>query len=147
MTGDRRTDLMARLFALCPPTRTVSLACLGPRIRSSALRVLFHTLRVSDDSDTFASLISNVHPILANPSRYAHQVKRIHINDPDLLSLWYAKDHSRRGEETAIRPLDFVQLSTLLKLCTNLEEFTWESSLLPPDGLCEVRKRKSWFFF
>lgn len=112
------------------------------------MRVLFSTLTVPDDADIFGTAAfcaaSIITPLLSNPRRYAQTVKSLVICDSDF-SLWQAngtlsveKNH-RVDPPEIFRPIEAYKLSLLLEVCLNLEEFVWESSIPPPDGICEVR--------
>jgi hypothetical protein len=141
------TDVTAQTIAESPSLRIIFLASLGPRLRSSAIRVLFRCLLLSDDAAAFTSPGTNIAPILSNPARYAHEVKIVRVHDARASTACRAQrscsgSSSSSGSETnAVRPLDADQITALLRLCGNLDEFVWESSAVPPDGLCEVR----WF--
>jgi hypothetical protein len=86
---------------------------------------------------------------MANPKRYAHEVKSLIICDPGLMSVSTRQTNgllsglSRGGTFSAdsshtCQPLDANDVSRILELCNNLEGITWESPFPPPDGLCEV---------
>ena len=136
------SELALRAFALSPGLRLTFLASLGCRIRDSAIRVLFHTLIVSDDTTSLSAPKSTAKPLLSNPARYAHAVKVIAIRDPES-QLRAPKRQSSSNLDILkslndIEPISAEKLSLLLKLCNNLEELVWESSFPPPEGLCEV---------
>jgi hypothetical protein len=115
--------------------------------------VLFSSVAILDDGRIFepngrlARCI--VAPLLSNPERYARAVNSLVVRDPDVargfghqtagclfggeMDGQYALDSPKY-----IRPMDAEELSSILEVCHNLEEFAWESSIPPPDGLCEV---------
>jgi hypothetical protein len=37
-----------------------------------------------------------------------------------------------------VLPLDYHRFNAILGACGNLEEIIWNSSFVPPDGICEV---------
>jgi hypothetical protein len=141
------SELALRAFALSPALRITFLASLGPRIRDSAIRVLFHTLIISDDAAALSAPESNVGPLLSNPTRYAHAVKVIAIRDPESHLRARRKQWSSNPDninsQNNIKPIGTDQLFSFLKLCSSLEEIVWESSLPPPEGLCEVGQLSS----
>ena len=121
-------------------------------MHASAVRVLFTTLAVPDDGRIFEkksrSAKSIVTPLLTNPERYAHTVTSLVVRDPDFASACGHQSASclfsgEQGHDMVdsfrnLRPITAEDLSALLKVCNNLETFAWESSIPPPDGLCEV---------
>jgi hypothetical protein len=146
-------ELVCDVFKVAPSLRTVFLASLGSEIHASAVRVLFSTLTLPDDARLFGtaspSVRSVIIPLMANPKRYAHEVKSLIICDPDLMSVSTRQTNgllsglSRGGtfsvdSSHTCQPLDANDVSRILELCNNLEGITWESPFPPPDGLCEV---------
>jgi len=121
-------------------------------VHASAVRVLFNSLSIQDDARPFGTAAhspdSIMHPLLSNPKRYAPAVKSIIIQEPviglDIQQAYnlFPPDSSGESEDEnssmVFRPLDSQNLSWILDACSNLEEFVWESSVPPPDGLCEV---------
>ena len=140
---------MTQALKLSPSLKITFLASLGYRIHTSAVRVLFSTLVVPDDGRIFekgGSLSKAiVTSLLSNPERYAYAVTSLVVRDLDLTTTFgrqtasrFFSDEHMLDSAKSIRPIDAKDLSSILEACINLEEFAWDSSLPPPDGLCEV---------
>lgn len=136
--------MVASTFDLAPSLRTVFLSSLGSRIHESAVRVLFITVTVADDarlSDSLGPPKSILTTLLSNPTHYGKAVKTLAIQslDVDSESFSHFNVDKNAGESSDVfRPLDASVIASLLEACPNLEEFVWQSSTPPPDGLCEV---------
>ncbi|KAE9401596.1 hypothetical protein BT96DRAFT_598528 [Gymnopus androsaceus JB14] len=111
--------------------RSAFISSFGSRIHNSAVRVLFLSLNVEDCEDRFYK--SSVYPIILNPARYGHIVKSLTIINPTFGEGFSDDAQGLR----ALRPISADILTSLLQSCTSLETFRWESSLPPPDGICE----------
>nr|GAT57683.1 predicted protein [Mycena chlorophos] len=119
-------NIVSRAVELDPSLRTVFLASLGSQLHASATRVLFRTLSLPDDSRIFAQQArTNLSSLLANPARYAPNVRRIVVTDPTV------------PDDGALEPIVAEALVFLLEVCSGLEELLWESVVFPPDGICE----------
>jgi hypothetical protein len=145
-------ELVSNVLKLTPSLRVTFLASLGSRMHASAVRVLFNSLSIQDDARPFGTAAhspdSILLPLLSNPKRYAPAVKSIIIQEPvigldiqqayDLFPPDSSGESQDENSSLVFRPLDSQNLSWILDTCSNLEEFVWESSVPPPDGLCEV---------
>ena len=141
-----------------PTLRIPFLAQLGRRIHSSTVRVLFRDIVIPDDERYFdaavAALLARPTPsaavlaLTANPQRYGKAVKRIQVQDPLAFASLEDTFPYRRlpsDSELNLEPLHAASLDSILEACgPSLEEFTWTSTSLPPDGLCEVRTARIW---
>lgn len=145
-------ELVATVLRLSPSLQITFLADLGTRIHASTVRATFSSLSIPDDDVLLCEhgrfTKSMVHSLFSNPGRYASIVKSLVIRDPktaceripdgttmcnDTNDLLYDPQGSR-----VICPIASTSLASLLKICCNLEEFIWEGTLPPPDGVCEV---------
>lgn len=119
-------DLVHDVLQQIPSAILIFLASLGRVLHASASRILFRQLRLLDAAQIFnGTTLSILSPLISNPKRYGPAVKTIIIEDPIVI-------------ETIPAPADARSLHRLFQACPNLEEFVWEASLPPPDGLCEV---------
>jgi len=113
-----------------PTSRVPFLASFGTRLHASAVRVLFGTLAIQDDNRVFDSTGSSHWPLVAqimgNPERYGRAVKSLVVRQPAL------------DASCQILPLESQHFNSILGACGNLEEIIWNSSFVPPDGICEV---------
>lgn len=103
-------------------------------MHASAVRALFRTLSLQDDASVFAPEAPRsraAYTVFCNPARYASAVKTLVIADPAL-------PEDGTALHNTLRPIDANHIARLLEICTNVEEFAWESSFPPPNGLCEV---------
>ncbi|KAI3615277.1 hypothetical protein WG66_003611 [Moniliophthora roreri] len=135
---DRHLDavldkLLSASIDIQPSLRKIFLSALGTRIHASAVRVLFSSVIIRDDSRLFDSLEysqrSIVFPLLNSSSdHYALSVRKLTICNADLSG----------EQEDDVKPCSAVQVELLLNACSNLEELVWESAICPPDGLGEI---------
>ncbi|KIK67003.1 hypothetical protein GYMLUDRAFT_37033 [Collybiopsis luxurians FD-317 M1] len=132
-------ELVQTVLTTHPSLTIILLSSLGSRIHASAIRVLFSHLVIADDSCLFVHherfQRSLVYPLITNPNRYSPNVKTLTITIPILPENLEQPDDTQGLD--ALRPLTANDLSLLLQCCPNLERLCWESSLRPPDGLCE----------
>ncbi|KAJ3749130.1 hypothetical protein DFH05DRAFT_1475596 [Lentinula detonsa] len=130
--------LVRTILSTCPSLRLDFLSSFGSRIHSSAARVLFTCLEVEDDCRLFNCAArfqrSCVYPLLSNQSRYSHIVRSLIITNP----IHIANQDQNSLDIQASVPLSADEISCLLRCCCNLEDFRWESSLRPPDSICEL---------
>jgi len=121
---------VAEALRQAPTSRVSFLASFGTRVHASAVRVLFGTLAIPDDDKVFDSTGSSHWPLVAqivgNPERYGRAVKSLVVQQSVIDALGY------------LLPLDSQHLNLILGACVNLEEIIWNSSFVPPDGICEV---------
>lgn len=121
---------MSEALQQAPASRVSFLASFGTRLHASTVRVLFGTLAIPDDNRVFDSTGSSHWPLVAqivgNPGRYGRAVKSLVIQR-------LAPDASGQ-----ILPLESQHFNSILEACGNLEEIIWNSSFVPPDGICEV---------
>jgi len=122
-------------------------------MHASAVRILFNTVSIPDDVRLFATEAcsqSIVTPLLLNPKRYASAVKSLVIQDPSFgvqqtyTGLFDAQAEAPQHLLNSFRPLDAQNLAWVLEVCRNIESFVWESSIPPPDGVCEVSGSHNW---
>lgn len=122
--------LVSEALYHAPTSRVSFLASLGTRIHDSAVRVLFGTLVIPDDARVFETTGNSHWPlltqILGNPERYGRAVKSLVVQQ----SVFDTLDQTL--------PLDSHHITSILGACNNLEEIIWNSSFVPPDGICEV---------
>jgi hypothetical protein len=113
-----------------PTSRVSFLASFGTRLHASTVRVLFGTLAIPDDNRVLDSTGSSRWPLVAqivgNPERYGRAVKSLVVQQSAL---------DASGQ---ILPLESQHFNSILEACVNLEEIVWNSSFVPPDGICEV---------
>ena len=121
---------MSEALQQAPASRVTFLASLGTRVHTSAVRALFGHLVIPDDARVFDPSGSSHWPfvtqILDNPDRYGRVVKSLMVQQPV---------HDSMGQAS---PLDSQYFTSILGACSNLEEIVWNSSFVPPDGICEV---------
>jgi hypothetical protein len=127
---DTVVGLVSEALHHAPTARVSFLASLGSRVHASAVRVLFGTLFIPDDAKVFESTGGSHWPlvaqILGNPERYGRAVRSLVVHK----SAFDAVDQ--------VLPLDYHRFNAILGACGNLEEIIWNSSFVPPDGICEV---------
>ncbi|KAJ7039262.1 hypothetical protein C8F04DRAFT_323437 [Mycena alexandri] len=131
-------EIVNTALCLIPALRGPFLSSLGSCLHAAAVRVLFHTVALQDNARVFTleescSSAGATYPVLCNPARYASAVKTLVIADPAL-----PVDGAPLHGDDALRPIDTDLLVRLLKICTDIEAFVWESAFPPPDGLCEM---------
>lgn len=100
---------------------------IAKNISPSPLSIQLSLLPVSRSSAS-ALFISKFH-LFRSTARYGHNVKSLTIINPIF--------GDNIEEIPALKPISADGLSRLLQSCSNLESFCWESSLPPPDGVCE----------
>ncbi|KAJ7907256.1 hypothetical protein B0H13DRAFT_2332540 [Mycena leptocephala] len=131
-------EIVNTALLLAPALRGPFLSSLGSCLHASAVRVLFHTISLKDNARVFAleesrSKASAAYPVLCNPARYAAAVQTLFIADPVV-----PEDGERLLPRDSLTPIDADLLVRLLGICPNIEALVWESTFLPPDGLCEM---------
>ncbi len=130
-----------------------------PNEPKSALHVIFENVAIQDDARTLdvhcvTSLASYgcEYALMLSPDSYGAFVRRINITDPLMFSpvdgvttasihqdsVPSAEGNSEDDALHVIRPIPAKYLEATLRACVNLEEFSWQSSTPPPDGICEV---------
>ncbi|KAJ3817648.1 hypothetical protein F5880DRAFT_1618091 [Lentinula raphanica] len=131
--------LVRTILSASPELILDFLSSFGSRIHSATARFLFTCLEVEDDDRLFKCpnrfQESRVYPVLSNRDRYAHLVKSLTVVNPTR-----PENRTRDSPDVADQasvPLSADEISRLLQCCTNLDSFRWESSLRPPDGVCE----------
>ncbi|KAJ7072464.1 hypothetical protein C8F01DRAFT_1104072 [Mycena amicta] len=122
-------DIVSRAMDLEPSLRLVFLASLGSQMHSAATRILFHSVSLADSHISSESERTRtvLHPLLTNPVRYAPNVRRVCITDAAI------DDGS-----ACVPPIEAETLNFLFEMCPNVEELVWQSTLPPPDGVCET---------
>ncbi|KII92863.1 hypothetical protein PLICRDRAFT_37659 [Plicaturopsis crispa FD-325 SS-3] len=104
-----------------PSLRPAFLSSMGSRVHVAAARASFTSIVIPDSQDEFALPAAQWSPVLLPHNEYGSHVRSLVVRDND-----------------ATRPLDASSLLQLLSKCPLLEEFVWESSSPPPDGVCEM---------
>ena len=127
----------------------------------SALHVIFENVTIQDDARTVnahcAALLPSYgceYALIVSPDSYGAFVRRISITDPLVFTPVAGVPTASTGDESGlsavsagdseddglnrIRPIPANYFEDTLRACVNLEEFSWQSSAPPPDGICEV---------
>ncbi|KAK7035289.1 hypothetical protein VNI00_012056 [Paramarasmius palmivorus] len=140
ITLEKHPDLLDRILSasikLQPSLRYVFLSALGSRIHASAIRVLFASVIIEDDSRLFYSPGHSqrtiIYPLLNSSSnRYSSSLRKLTICNPIKLG----------DQNPDVEPCEASQIERLLSVCSNLEEIVWTSAVCPPDGLAESGTR------
>ncbi|KZT57706.1 hypothetical protein CALCODRAFT_268901 [Calocera cornea HHB12733] len=141
------------------PWSTAALLSSSSRLRCSTLRAIFSTIVIPDDArhtlrsgdDAYLPLRRGpASAFLADPETYGPFVKTLKVVDPTIFlkeatpanSLFYLAEEVPRTVESSQTstpvPLSAQTVDTWLQCIPMLQEFTWSSGSLPPDGICET---------
>ncbi|TDL25977.1 hypothetical protein BD410DRAFT_783979 [Rickenella mellea] len=142
--------VISNVINASPSSVVPLLSSCGSLLHAATARTVFSTLVVPDGADLFepASPPFRRHALsalLSNPNRYGGLVRNLKITDSEIVpcvdgspvDLSDSENSHICDTRTSRRPIDAEQLYSVFKICSNIEELTWRSPNLPPDGMCE----------